>query len=538
MQQAYNLASVNQQEWRTLLRSSVDFPRDDFQSVLDIAYRWIGHVYRRSFGNTIPGRFATSSRNEYEPPGHTFSWVTIDNPASEVKKLFSAKIQHPDQHEPLRFWVTEFEIAETDSKTIFGLRLAAFGRDVDSIIPAVPKLLRQLAERGASHAGLPCNWNGKIAANESDVRLLADFVSAKDRVLPLVVVSERLGDDGVWRQLLDRLSKRLGGVSIIVGLENSATFEWARLLGPQLHVFQGAVRVYLPNTGSETFAPLLLHDRSIDGQTLSPEDWVSRWVFRSSVNSRAWVDRHAFYQTARQILMRQELKAHLESASAAEQSVAMVAYYEKELDTLKIELDAERAENRNWVAEIEKLEEQLDELTDDKRRLLYKLNVSYGQFAEKEPDKGMCVVPADLEEMRDWYEDSAINQRLFIATRALREAQQSLYHDPSSIYKALLYLADEHRDMHLYGTPESRATAIAKLQEIGWQCEGAGGETTLTRDQYRVLFNGRWLTTELHLTKGGGRDPRFNARIYFTWDDTAGMCVIGWLPTHLENTLT
>ncbi|WP_438392418.1 hypothetical protein [Caballeronia sp. DA-9] len=250
------------------------------------------------------------------------------------------------------------------------------------------------------------------------------------------------------------------------------------------------------------------------------------------------MDRHAFYQTARQILMRQDLKAHLESASAAEQSVAMVAYYEKELDTLKIQLDTERAENRNWVAEIEKLEEQLDELTDDKRRLLYKLNVSGRQFSEKKVEKETSVVPTDLEGVRDWYEDSAINQRLFIATRALREAQQSLYHDPSAIYKALLYLADEHRDMHLHGTAESRDTAIAKLQEIGWQCEGAGGETTLTKDQYRVLFNGRWLTTELHLTKGGGRDPRFNARIYFTWDDTSGMCVVGWLPTHLENTLT
>lgn len=538
MQQAYSLGDGNQQEWRTLLRSSVDFPANDFGSVLDIAYRWIGRVYRKSFGITIPARFATTPRNEYEPPGHVFSWVTIENPAPKVKKLFSAKIQHPDQHEASRFWVTEFEIAETESRTIFGLRLAAFGREVDSIAPSVPKLLRQLAERGASHAGLLCSWNGKIATDETDVRVLADFLSARDRVLPLVVVSERPGDDGAWRLLLDSLSKRLGGIALIVGLEHSATYEWARLLGPQLHVFQGAVRVYLPNTGSEIFAPLLLHGRNNDGQAFSPEDWVARWVFRSSVNSRAWLDRHAFYQTARQLLMRQELKAHLKSASVADQSAAMVAYYEEELGALKEQLDAERAENGNWVAEIERLEEEIDALTDDKRRLLYKLTLPERGGSDGASRDNAVKIPPDLAEMRDWYEDSGINQRLFIATRALREAEQSLYHDAGSIYKALLYLADEHRDMHLDGSLESRNVAIAKLQEIGWQCAGAGGETTLTRDRYRVLFNGRWLTTELHLTKGGGRDPRYNARIYFTWDKSAGMCVVGWLPTHLENTLS
>jgi hypothetical protein len=66
----------------------------------------------------------------------------------------------------------------------------------------------------------------------------------------------------------------------------------------------------------------------------------------------------------------------------------------------------------------------------------------------------------------------------------------------------------------------------------------SGGETTLTNKGYNVLYGGRQRQLDQHLRKGGGRDPRYVMRVYFFWDDDQQMAVVGWLPGHLDNTLT
>ena len=70
----------------------------------------------------------------------------------------------------------------------------------------------------------------------------------------------------------------------------------------------------------------------------------------------------------------------------------------------------------------------------------------------------------------------------------------------------------------------------------------SGGETTFTKysSAYEVPWgsNGEKRTLEWHLEKGGGRDERYFLRIYFFWDEESEQVVVGWIPSHLPNSLT
>lgn len=52
------------------------------------------------------------------------------------------------------------------------------------------------------------------------------------------------------------------------------------------------------------------------------------------------------------------------------------------------------------------------------------------------------------------------------------------------------------------------------------------------------IVRGRRRMFDLHLAKGGGRDERYCLRIYFFWSAEDRKVVVGWLPSHLSNSLS
>lgn len=59
----------------------------------------------------------------------------------------------------------------------------------------------------------------------------------------------------------------------------------------------------------------------------------------------------------------------------------------------------------------------------------------------------------------------------------------------------------------------------------------AGGE-------YHVTFEGRKRFLDQHIGKGSSRDARFCLRVYFFWSEESKRAVVGWLPSHLSNSMT
>lgn len=144
-------------------------------------------------------------------------------------------------------------------------------------------------------------------------------------------------------------------------------------------------------------------------------------------------------------------------------------------------------------------------------------------------------VATNLDGFLAWCADNA--DRLVVAGRAHQGAKKSIYEKPGEIYAALDILAGPYRDVKMgLGTWQAVEDA---LQKGGFSMQKSGGETTLTSESsYTIKWEGaRWLLSQ-HITKGGGRDERYCLRIYFAWDDESKRIVVGWLPSHLPNSLT
>lgn len=128
--------------------------------------------------------------------------------------------------------------------------------------------------------------------------------------------------------------------------------------------------------------------------------------------------------------------------------------------------------------------------------------------------------------------------RITLTSRAFAGAKKSLYATPGHIYRALDFLAGPYRE---YRTgARTKADMETALQATGCQLAGSSGTSVAGTqgEAYFVRLNGKRQRLDLHLRRGGGRDERYCMRIYFFWDDESRQAVVGWLPSHLDNSLT
>lgn len=151
-----------------------------------------------------------------------------------------------------------------------------------------------------------------------------------------------------------------------------------------------------------------------------------------------------------------------------------------------------------------------------------------------------ATAPATREwNLRDLDEWAALHsERIIILPRAIAAAKRSLYEDHALVFAGLDLLANTYRQVKVGEVPRERL--LEEAQRLGLDIGGsvdpsrAGSEG----DEYFVRWGGRRRFLDQHLAKGISRDPRYTLRIYFTWDESDGKAIVGWLPSHLSNSLT
>lgn len=129
-------------------------------------------------------------------------------------------------------------------------------------------------------------------------------------------------------------------------------------------------------------------------------------------------------------------------------------------------------------------------------------------------------------------------QKVVLLPRALAGAKKSIYREPWHVYKALDFLAGPYYEYRT-GTL-SKPQMEAALMASGCQLAGATTASVAGTqgDTYFVRWGDQRRRMDQHLRRGGGRDERFCLRIYFFWDNDTRQIVVGWLPSHLDNSLT
>lgn len=191
--------------------------------------------------------------------------------------------------------------------------------------------------------------------------------------------------------------------------------------------------------------------------------------------------------------------------------------------------------------ELTYLRQLSDELSGELRQTTLKLrditaqrasaSVQFGQVEE------VAVEPAqDLSGLRAWA--LANEDRIIILPRAFQGAKKSIYNSPETVFTALELLAGAYRDVRRGLLAHS--DFITKLAEADLQFDGSVSPSVAGEqgDAYFVSWKGRRRFMDLHLRKGGGRDERYCLRIYFFWDEQAQKVIVGWLPSHLSNSLS
>ncbi len=144
--------------------------------------------------------------------------------------------------------------------------------------------------------------------------------------------------------------------------------------------------------------------------------------------------------------------------------------------------------------------------------------------------------PASLAELERWA--SRYAEQLVILPRALKGARKSHYEDPARVFRAVQYLAEDywrHKRGELSLAENEQALLRAGVSLSGSTTASVAG---MQGEQYFVAYQGERLFLDQHLVRGGGTDPRFCMRVYFTWHAPTRRVVVGWLPSHLSNTLS
>lgn len=142
----------------------------------------------------------------------------------------------------------------------------------------------------------------------------------------------------------------------------------------------------------------------------------------------------------------------------------------------------------------------------------------------------------DLSALEAW---STLNEhRIVVMPRALNGAKKSDYSSPDQVRQALEFLAGPYRECRLGKIPKDEMQTA--LDESGLKMAGSAGLAIAGSegDAYFIQWNGRRRFLDWHIGRGGGRETRYCLRIYFTWCEVSERAIVGWLPTHLNNSLT
>jgi len=382
---------------------------------------------------------------------------------------------------------------------------------------------------------------------------LFELVFAPERTIPVIVATQpdRLkwtlpGEFPEWTIDCRELARKTLGYAHVACLARDASFEWTDRVGKPWSVFDGAVRTYMPGIDLEKDSP-----RS---HPLALKDRIYYWRYREGFGESAFVEEViaktqvvnprvqfewkplVFLAEARLVqadLRVKELKERL-GEKDCEKCIA-------EFDELREALQARIDEAEESAAEMAALAEGYENEAKYHRNRAHVLASSLEvlRSAMKAPvdgpDEGVPI-PHDYEAMPRWVEKHLAGRVEFLP-RARNALKKARYKDVELVYRALLLLATEYRDMR-YGL--TRINDFEEhCRELGLEYRRAIGEKSAGKqgDEYYVSYppgtSDRRLL-DMHLAKGVSRDEREILRIYFFWDEESSQVVVGWLPSHLD----
>ena len=458
--------------------------------------------------------------------------VTLDTP-----RCWAARLDDADKKVARRTWSTEIYVLDNDHELRLGVRLVCTSHDdgpaYDRSVPGfVSQLLRQYSGR---LDGYPISQTAQLIRTHEEVEALATLLQDPYRTADVILVSlpeesESLSDSQIDHSNLHR---RLQGIAHVYFISGPAGFFLTDRIGRSLSTFHQGVRSYRPGLvlGEDDPGrhPLTLA-RRIQEWTGGPQaftTWLINQALRQTV-IRPSAQKLPSFTRLRQLATKHSFQQARQQGS---DDTAMLALYEADNEQLRKEVQEYELLLQTADQERSLLEEELRNAHAQTLGLRHRIRQL--ELAQRELPQSDVVIPNSLEGFEQWCHEN-LSGAVELVRRAYDGVQQSQFHDPALIYRALLLLRHYYVPMRQEGGSERHAAYLQALAELYLDDEPIG-EAGNYYSGYEVNFRGRRRELERHLKGSNSRDPRHGFRLYYFWDDEEQLVVVGWLPSHLTN---
>ncbi|MER3495585.1 MAG: hypothetical protein C4320_01410 [Armatimonadota bacterium] len=369
---------------------------------------------------------------------------------------------------------------------------------------------------------------------------LMKFVNEDKRKRSVVVLTESSGSPTSFDYVVDRekLGRQLLGIAWVVALNNKECKKWSNLVGRRWTAYNGTLVRYRPALDWES-------DEPRDHPRISA-DYITRWTYRAQQGEgafRSYLTEQCVQDAADPMhqpgegmqfadIEAEDLAARREAASYGE----LLPLAEEEIGNLKAQIGELRSTYEATAFDLELAKEDAAFDQQNIQNLLAQiehlqvLNREQGIVPEERPR------PTSYGDIAEWCERE-FTSRLVLHNRAKRALKKASYEDVNLVLDALHTLAFEGRAW-LGSEERGKRVFDEKCESLGLTCSQSMAESRSGEEYeaYHVEYppgSGRKVFMEWHLKRGVSHEAKHCLRIYFFWDDTRKVVVVGYLPDHL-----
>jgi hypothetical protein len=373
---------------------------------------------------------------------------------------------------------------------------------------------------------------------------LIDLLEDPRRCNPVIVFGLPEGSIDPRQTAADalRVRQRTLGAAHVYVVSGDASFHLSNQLGRELSVFRQAVRLYRPGFTrwkADPYAhPLTLPERVRNWEDIGAEAY-ERWLISHALGiTAARADRDDAlpgFESVRRMASHLQRQA---ARSAGSTNAELLDLADKELARLEADLQKQRETYDGLLLASQHELDQAEAARNDAVSHAHALRDRIAALEAALKVAGAATpIPGDLRELEAWAGNHLAGS-VTLLSRAYRGAKASVYDDPIFSYHALLLLRDSFVPMKRKPCPEAKARFEAECERLKIENSPVGEATRTHSEQYTVQHGGRPHVLDWHLKRGESRERTRCFRLYYFWDDETQCAVVGWLPSHLDNSLT
>ena len=446
-------------------------------------------------------------------------------------------------------WCYDISLMGINNGLEFGLEINI---DMDNMATPVfsAKLVAVLGEKVGLSQGRVLNGKHLVIKDIVDVENFYNLLSFSGRQLPVIAISQINRKNWEFTPtpplyLIDAASiaNKLAGLAHVVQLSAEGSYEWSQLAGTSWSVYDGAVRIFKPrfdiNNGSPYEHPIYFKDLIWEQHGVNGfYTYLLDYVRRTMVSGFFGWGNMIFLSTAR--IVKEVLKRTKEPDEKSNDIATND--YEKRIGRLTVNYQREKRKCEKFQLENLEMKEKnqhLEGLVSSYERSIEQMNRKSGnQPGELKPKD--IEIPSSFKDMTAWSE-LYLQGRLYLHPNAVAALEKTKFKTPKLVYKALLALAFEYRDVQL-GAGNEKSFKL-KCSALGLRKRNTISSKRPPKEAELYYINYPYHTSERRLldcvlTKGNFRQNASCLRIYFLWDETGKEVVVGYLPSHISNKIT